>query len=96
MLNEFMVWSESKMREKGEEWSANHMLELLEIIEGLNQDLAMSAMRGELHHINQLMAEEQNSVAHGALWSQKENVAQALRGGAGELFFKDHDPRNNG
>jgi len=83
------------MREKGEEWSANHMLELLAIVEGLNQDLGMSAMRGELHHLKQLMAAEQCSVEHGALWSRCENVRQSLRGGAGELFFKDHDPRGN-
>ena len=92
MLNKFMVWSESKMRAKGEEWSANHMLELIALVEGLSQVHAMSRLHGESQRLKMLMAAEQNSVEHGALWSMRENIEQALRGGNGELWFADHVP----
>jgi len=84
------------MRAKGEEWSANHMLELLAMVEGLCQEYAMSRMNGELQRLKMAMKAEKNSVEHGALWSQKENVAQSIRGGNGELWFAEHVPKQKG
>ena len=92
MLHEFMVWSESKMREKGETHSADHMLSLLAMIEGLSQEFAMNMMRDELHRLKLMMRAENDSVAHGVLWSNMLNVEQSMRGGNGELWFADHVP----
>lgn len=95
MLHEFMVWSESKMREKGEEFSADHMAEMLEMIENMGQSEAMRFMQRELEFLESAMKACKDSVEHGALWTKKLNVQQSLRGGNGELFFANHDPRNN-
>ena len=94
MLHEFMVWSEAKMRAKGEEHSADHMLELLAMIENMGPSEAMRELHRELEFLEGEMWAEKNSVEHGVLWSNKLNVEQSIRGGNGELWFADHVPDN--
>ena len=94
MLHEFMAWSESKMRKKGEEFSADHMAGLLDQIENMGQSEAMRFMHRELEFLDNAMKVEQCSVEHGVLWSNKLNVEQSIRGGNGELWFADHVPNN--
>jgi len=97
MLHEFLIWAEAKARAKGEEYTANHRLELLAMIEGLSQSEGMELMRKELAVLKSGMELEYRehgySIAHGAMWTKMLNVEQALQGGAGKLFFKDYDPR---
>ena len=89
MLHEFIVWCEKKMRAKDETHSADHMLELLAMIEGMTQEEGMAIMQRELERISEQMKAEMrefgHSVNHGLLWTRRLNVEQALKGGNGFL-----------
>ncbi len=97
MLHEFMVFIEQKMREKGEEFNADHMLELLAMVEGQSQEEGMATVQAEAERLAAAMKTEMSEVGfsalHGELWTKRLNAEQAVRGGNGELFFNNHDPR---
>ena len=86
MLHKFLKWIEGKMRAKGEEFSADHMLELQAMVEGMDQAEAMLRMRVESKRLALMMKEAESGVEHGVFWTQKLNVDQALRGGNGKLI----------
>ena len=91
MLQEFLVWCAANMDRKGEEFSANHTRELLAMVEGMSQEEGMARMEKELeflkHAMKLEMREHGNTVNHGTLWTKMLNVEQALKAGAGKLFW---------
>lgn len=86
MLFKFIEWSAKKMEEKGETWSAEHMRSLGRLVEEMTHIEAIEALESlVVATTSQMKAVGTQAIEHGTLWSQRENIEQALRAGKGEL-----------